>query len=177
MIYTTLHIRPEKLEDVDAITQVHLQAFGGDDEAELVHAIRLSDRYIPELALVAEWEGVVVGHLMISYADLVGNDTYQIPILAPMGVVPEMQNRAIGSSLMRRAVAIADDRGEPLINLLGHPQFYPRFGFKRASLYGIEPPFAFPDEAFMVLRLTQYQSRLSGKLVYPPAFNAILTSD
>ncbi|MGB3491263.1 MAG: N-acetyltransferase [Elainellaceae cyanobacterium] len=177
MIYTTLNIRQEQPEDYEAIAQVHEQAFCGHNEAELVNAIRMSDRFIPELSLVAEWEGVVVGHLIISYADLVGKDTYKLPILAPMGVVPEMQNRAVGSSLMRKAVAIADARGESLINLLGHPQFYPRFGFKRASLYGIEPPFAFPDEAFMVRILSQYQSHLRGKLMYPPAFNAILTSE
>lgn len=175
MIHTTVHIRPEQPEDYDAIAQVHTQAFGGTDEAALVERIRASDRYIPDLALVAEWEGMVVGHLMMSDADLVGKDTVTILILAPMAVLPEMQNRAIGSSLIRRAVAIADDRGEPLINVLGHPTFYPRFGFKKASLYGIEPPFAFPDEAFMVLRLSTYQSHLRGTLRYPPAFDALLS--
>lgn len=176
MIYATLQIRPEQPEDHDAITQVYVQAFSSSDEAQLVSAIRTSDRYIPELTLVALWQDVVVGHLMISYADLIGDETFTIPILAPMAVIPEMQNRAIGSSLMRRVVAIADDRGEPLINVLGYPQFYSRFGFKPASLYGIEPPFAFPDEAFMVLRLGHYQSHLRGKLMYPPAFDAILSS-
>lgn len=175
MIHAPVQIRPEQPEDYDAIAHVHTQAFNGPDEANLVQRIRMSDRYIPELTLVAEWDGVVVGHLMLSYADLVGKDTVKILILAPMAVLPEMQNRAIGSSLMRRAVAIADDRGEPLINLLGHPHFYPRFGFKRASLYGIEPPFPFPDEAFMVLRLGTYQSHLRGKVQYPPAFDALLS--
>ncbi|MEM7770956.1 MAG: N-acetyltransferase [Cyanobacteria bacterium P01_E01_bin.6] len=175
MIHSTINIRQEQPEDYEAIAHIYTEAFGGADEATLVQRIRTSDRYIPELALVAEWDDLVVGHLMLSYADLVGKDTFKILILAPMGVLPEMQNRAIGSSLMRRAVAIADDRGEPLINLLGHPTFYPRFGFKKASMYGIEPPFSFPDDAFMVLLLGTYQSHLRGKLRYPSAFDALLS--
>jgi putative acetyltransferase len=175
MVYTTVHVRSEQPEDYDAIAHIYAEAFGGTDEAQLVERIRLSDRYCPDLTLVAEWGGVVAGHLMLSHADLIGQDTFRILILAPMAVTPEMQNRAIGSTLMRRAVAIADDKGEPLINVLGHPNFYPRFGFKKASLYGIEPPFAFPDEAFMMLRLNTYQSHIRGKLQYPPAFDALLS--
>ncbi|MEL6222347.1 MAG: N-acetyltransferase [Cyanobacteria bacterium J06627_8] len=175
MVYSTVHVRPEQLEDYEAIAHLYTEAFDGNDEAELVERIRSSDRYCPSLTLVAEWDGIVVGHLMLSHADLIGTEVFKILILAPMAVTPEMQNRAIGSTLMRRAVAIADDQGEPLINVLGHPNFYPRFGFKKASLYGIEPPFAFPDEAFMVLRLNSYQSHIRGKLQYPPTFNALLS--
>jgi putative acetyltransferase len=143
-------------------------AFGREQEATLVDAIRASDRYVGELSLVAVDGGEVVGHVMLSYVDLDGRDVLQ---LSPLSVAPDRQGEGIGSALSREALRLADERGEPLVVVLGHPTYYPRFGFRPAASLGIEPPDpSMPAEAFMVAPLGAYDPALRGKVTFPPAF-------
>ena len=165
-------IRPERPEDHDAVRRITAAAFGREIEARLVDLIRASENYVPELSLVAEEDGAVVGHTMLSYVGLEGEETFRVLALAPVSVAPERQNDGIGGALVRRAVELADARGEPLVQLLGHPDYYPRFGFEQGRPLGIEPPGpAVPDAAFMVRKLSAYDERYRGRIVYPPAFN------
>lgn len=163
-----MQIRPERPEDFDAIHEIVQAAFGQPDEALLVRRLRSSDAYVPELALVAEIDGELVGHVMLTYAYLDGR---RVLSLAPLAVQVGRQRDGIGTALTREALAKADERGEPMCIVLGHPSYYPRFGFEPARAYGIEPPDpAFPDEAFMVVRLRAYDPALRGRVTYPAPF-------
>jgi putative acetyltransferase len=168
-------VRPETPSDHGAIAQVVSAAFGSDAEARLVEAIRSSPSFIPELALVAELDREVVGHVMVSYVDLEDDagDRRPIPSLSPLAVAPEFQRRGIGSTLVRSVTAEADRRGEPLIVLEGDPRYYGRLGFEHSVRHGITitlPSWA-PPEAAQVLRLRRYDPSLAGHVVYPPAFD------
>lgn len=165
-----MNIRCENVSDYQAIAEVNAQAFEQENEARLVKQIRHSDRYIPELSLVAELDGAVVGHILFSYIDLVGEETLQVLSLAPLAVRPQLQRQGIGSALVRAGLAMADGMGEALVIVLGHPQFYCRFGFQPSVCYGIKSPFPVPKDAFMVKLILHYQDRYRGKVVYPPAF-------
>lgn len=167
-------LRPERPGDEAAIRAVHVAAFPTPAEADLVELIRASDRFAPELSIVAEdADGRVVGHVLLSYVGLNGSDE-PVLALAPMAVLPEVQRRGIGSDLVRAALDAAEVREEPLVVVLGHPWFYPRFGFRPASRYGIVPSRPWPQAAFMVKPLTRFRSGLRGRVVYPPAFNALV---
>ena len=168
-----MNIRFSNRSDYQAIAELNRLVFERDLEAKLVELIRDSDRYIPELELVAELDGAVVGHILFSYIDLVGQENLQVLGLAPMAVQPEFQRRGIGSALVRVSLEAASERGESMVLVLGHPQFYSRFGFEPSVSYGIESPFPVPEEVFMVLPLKNYQGRYRGKVVYPPAFNGV----
>ncbi|MBW4563168.1 MAG: N-acetyltransferase [Mojavia pulchra JT2-VF2] len=168
-----MNIRSETISDYPAITEVNILAFGQDNEAKLIEEIRHSDRYIPELSLVAEVEGLVVAHILLSYIDLVGKETFQVLGLAPMAVHPRFQRQGIGSALVQVGLEIANIRGEAIIIVLGHPQFYNRFGFEPSVNYKIESPFSVPEEFFMVKPLQSYQEMHKGKVIYPPAFEMV----
>lgn len=164
-------IRPETVADVAGIAEVNQLAFARPNEAYLVEQIRQSDRFIPSLSLVAEVDGKVVGHILFSYVDLVGEQQLRVLALAPMAVHPTVQRQGIGSQLVEAGLAIADTMQEPLIIVLGHPAFYTRFGFKPSIQYGIKPPFPVPEEAFMSKPLKQTIYR--GIVTYPPAFDGV----
>lgn len=169
-------IRQEAAGDVDAIAEVVSAAFGSAAEARLVEMIRASPEYVPELALVAEREGKVVGHVMISHARLDrGGDERLIAMLSPLAVAPDRQRRGVGSALVWAAVALADERGEPLVVLEGSPAYYGRLGFEPSARYGIELPLPSwaPPEAAQVMRLASYDPALTGQVVYPPAFDDV----
>lgn len=166
-----MKIRPEQPLDYQGIAETILQAFSQDNEVRLVQEIRKSDRYIPNLSLVAEVDGVIVGHILFSYIDLVNNDvTYKVLGLAPLAVRSHFQNQGIGSALVREGLTKADAMGESMAIVLGHPQFYSRFGFKPSVQYGIESPFPVPEDFFTIETLNTYQNTQRGKVVYPPAF-------
>ena len=173
-----IEVRPERPADYEAIGRVVKAAFGGIIEADLVERIRASDRYVPELALVAEEGGdsAIVGHTMLSYATVgvKGEDNVDVLMLTPVAGAPERQRTGIGSALVRRGLELATARREPLVVVQGHPSYYPRFGFERASLHGIEPPSPeIRDEAFMVIRLAAYEDSYRGKIEYQPPFDGI----
>jgi putative acetyltransferase len=161
-------IRPETPADADAIARAVELAFGRPAEAELVVAIRASDGFVPELSLVAEEGGEIVGHVMLSYVPLGDRKVLQ---LAPMAVVPQRQSQGIGGALVRAVLERADGLGAPLVLVVGHADYYPRFGFEPARALGIEPPAPFADEVWMARRLTAYDPTLRGTARFPPAFD------
>lgn len=172
-------IRPESPNDHDAIRRLVGIAFGSDAEALLVDAIRASSEYVPEMALVAELNDQIVGHVMISYADIHNDErTRQISMLSPLAVLPTHQRSGIGRTLVHAALAVAEERGEPMVILEGNPAYYGRLGFEHAALYGIEihlPEWA-PVEAAQVRRLASFDPRdptLRGTVVYPAAFKEL----
>ena len=165
-----VHIRTETPADFDAIDEIVAAAFKRPNEAKLVRLLREGEYYVPDLAFVAEDEGQIVGHIMLSYADLDGGP--KILSLAPLAVRPDRQNDGIGDALTRFALNAADERGEPLVIVLGHAKYYPRFGFEPARPRGIDPPDeAIPDEVFMVVGLGAYDPSIRGRVVYPAAFD------
>jgi putative acetyltransferase len=170
-------IRTEQPADVDTVSSVVSAAFGSPKEAELVRAIRASSGFVPEWSLVAELENRLVGHVMVSCVHIDdGSARHRVPCLSPLAVEPAYQGQGIGSALVREVSARVDAKGEPLVVLEGSPDFYGRLGFEYSVPHGIEislPSWA-PPEAAQVLRLRQYDPAIRGRLVYPPAFDAVL---
>jgi len=165
-------IRTETAADHEAVREVLIDAFDGPDEALLVDLIRNSARFVPDLSIVAEVDGAVVGHILFSHVDLVGDQTRQVLSLAPLAVAKSAQLSGVGRALVEEGLARCDRRGEPLVVLEGIPAYYPRFGFEPAAEHRIDKPaHGVPDEAFMVYRLAAYDPAYRGKLVYPPAFH------
>ncbi|MEH2067318.1 MAG: N-acetyltransferase [Nostoc sp.] len=168
-----MNIRCETSIDYPAIAQVNTLAFSQDNEAKLIDKIRYSDHYIPELSLVAEIEGAIVGHILFSYIDLVDEQTLQVLGLAPLAIHPQFQRQGIGSALIKAGLEIAEAKKEAIVIVLGHPEFYTRFGFQPSVIYGIESPFPVPEQFFMAKPLQSYQESYKGRVIYPPAFDGV----
>jgi putative acetyltransferase len=165
-----MRIRPETEADYAAVAEVTAAAFGKQDEVRLVEAIRAAEEFVPELTLVAEEDGRIVGHVMFSYSSLEGSETRLLQ-LSPLSVAPDRQGRGIGAALTRESLRLADERGEPLVLVLGHPTYYPRFGFRPASTLGLQAPNPeWSGEAFMAAPLTAYDPRLRGRVAFAPPF-------
>jgi putative acetyltransferase len=143
-----------------------------------VAALRASDAFIPELSLVAELDGRVVGHVMISRVDLDDDGRARpVAMLSPLAVTPDAQRAGIGSALVREVTARADRRGEPLVVLEGSPDYYGRLGFEHSVLHGIHIttlPWWAPPEAAQVLRLGSYDPSLRGRIVSPPLWDEFM---
>lgn len=164
-------VRPETPADHQAVARLHTEAFGGPAEARLVDLLRGTDDFVEDLSLVAERDGEVVGHILFSRVR-VGEEAALA--LAPMAVAPAHQRAGVGTALAREGLARAMVRREAAVVVLGHPDYYPRFGFLPAGRFGIEPPWPdVPDGAFLVLPLPGYTEACRGVVVYPPAFDAV----
>jgi predicted N-acetyltransferase YhbS len=165
-IWTT---RPESPEDIDAIRAVNRAAFPTSAEAEIVDALRADpEAWIPSLSIVAvDDSGRVVAHALFSRCR-VGSEPALV--LGPCAVLPEVQRQCAGSAAIRAGLEAARAMGEGLVVVLGHPAFYPRFGFAPASRWGIVPPFEVPHDVIMALPLDPDRPAPSGIIVYPPAF-------
>ena len=161
-------IRREAKLDKEHIRRLNRRAFGRDDEARLVDA--LSDGGYTRLSLVAEVGGEVVAHILFSDLPIVtGSGTVSSLALAPMAVVPELQRRGIGSRLIERGLSDCRAEGHRVVVVLGHPEFYPRFGFSAELARPLLSPFSGP--AWMALELVPGAlSGLMGRVTYPPPF-------
>ncbi len=176
-------IRPEEPADAVSIAAVVEAAFGSPVEARLVSDIRTSPGYRPDLALVAEIDRPdgdgrrIVGHVMISDAVVRTDDGDEHPIamLSPLAVAPDAHRRGVGAALVRAAVDRADAAGEPMVVLEGSPAYYGRFGFEPAVDHGLALPLPdwAPIEAGQVLWFGGHDPRLTGTVVYPPAFDGL----
>jgi putative acetyltransferase len=168
-------IRTETEQDYAAVYEINQLAFNRHAEALLVESIRASSSYLPELSLVAEQDGRLVGHILFSLVTLAALDG-DLPLvcLAPLAVLPAYQRQGIGARLVLYGLEECRRLGHTVVNVLGHPEYYPRFGFQPARPMGILPPFDVPDEAWMIVELQPGAlAGLRGVVRYPPAFNGV----
>ncbi|WP_313892056.1 N-acetyltransferase [Psychrobacillus sp.] len=171
-------IRQERYEDYKEAEAVVKHAFtkmefSDQTEHELVARIRKSTAFIPELSLVAVDNSGIVGHILLSKIAIKGNDTaVESLALAPVSFLPEHQHKGIGSLLIREALKIAKELGHQSVIVLGHHEYYPKFGFEKASRWDINAPFEVPEEAFMALELEKNAlQHVSGIVEYSSAFS------
>ena len=165
-------IRPEQKDDYTSIFAVHQSAFNRTIEAELVDRLRTTNYYHSELSLVAEENSEILGHILFTRVVIKdGNKTYPALALAPLGVKEDAQKKGIGSLLIEEGLKKAKYLGHKLIIVLGDPKFNGRFGFEPASQYEITPPASFPEEAFLVKKLSPEELDFKGQVLYPVQFN------
>jgi len=168
-------IRKEQTSDEGQIRQINIRAFGQAAEADVVDALRIA---CPEgVSLVAMCEGKVVGHILFTPAVIEANEKKIWGMgLAPMSVLPEFQRQGIGTKLVQAGLAEITKTRQPFVIVLGHPEYYPRFGFVRASRYGIVSQWkGVPDEAFMILVLDEAELKdASGVGRYRAEFDAAM---
>ena len=164
-------IRPERPSDVQAIHDLVRDAFGRELEAELVSKLRESAGYLPDLSLVALRDGQIIGHIMITELDYQSDagSRVQTTILAPLAVLPSHQNQGIGGALSRAALELTTKAGYRSMILVGHPTYYPQFGFRPASAWGIRYATAIPDDVFMAIELAPGALANAAGTVYLPA--------
>ncbi len=122
--------------------------------------------------MVAQIDNEIVGHILFTKIQIIGNEIYDSLALAPMAVLPEFQNHQIGSALVRAGLKKAKDLKFKSVIVLGHKNYYPKFGFQKASNWQIKCPFEVPDEAFMAIELIKNGlENISGIVQYPKAFD------
>ena len=165
-------IRKEHESDYQRVYEVNKLAFQQEDESKLIEKIRKGQNFISELSLVAEVDGKIVGHILFSKIKIMSDDSiYDSLSLAPMAVIPEYQKKKVGSKLVEKGLKKAEKLGFNSVIVLGHSEYYPKFGFLKASKWGIKCPFEVPEEAFMAIELVD--GALDGKkgiVQYPDEF-------
>ncbi|MFJ8232915.1 GNAT family N-acetyltransferase [Streptomyces sp. NPDC094448] len=161
--------RPETADDIAAVREINLAAFPTALEADLVEALRADpEAWIDGLSLLSVTEdGRAAGHALLTRCRI---GTEPALALAPCAVSPAYQRQGAGAAAVRAALDAARDLGENTVVVLGHPSYYPRFGFVPASTLGIRAPFEVPDEAMMALTLDPDRPAPAGTVHYPPAF-------
>ena len=167
-------VRPETAEDIRAIDVVHISAFGGEAEAQLVSALRESATYNRELSLVAELGGRIVGHVLLTRVPLRKDGAEKnVLALGPMSVVPSQSHRGIGSELINASISLAEDKGYGAIVVLGHPEYYKRFGFVPARGLQISCNLPAPEDALTVMEIVAGNLAGGGHVEYPEPFVAL----
>ena len=166
-----IKVRPETAEDIRAIDVVHISAFGGEAEARLVSALRESTTYNRELSLVAELGGRIVGHVLLTRVPLRKDGTEKnVLALGPMSVVPSQSHRGIGSELINAAISLAKEKGYGTIVVLGHPEYYKRFGFVHAKDLQVTCNLPAPEDALTVRELVEGNLTGGGHVESPEPF-------
>ena len=162
-------VRNEQEKNWSAVHDLNTAAFETPAEANLVNVLRQQAR--PVVSLVAEDNQKVIGHIMFSPVVLSGYPDLMIMGLAPMAVAPEYQRGGIGSELVRVGLERCRQLGFGAVVVLGHPEFYPRFGFSPAAGFGISCEYDIPEEAFMAVELQpRFLRNASGRIKYHIAF-------
>ncbi len=168
-----MSIRVEKPSDIETIWRINAEAFETEEEADLVNVLRESG--VSCISLVYEENDELVGHIFFTPVELLC-DTSGLRIigLAPMAVIPQMQKKGIGSLLVKAGIQQCINEGYDAIVVLGHPNYYPRFGFLPSITYGIKSEYDVPDDVFMVLELREDSLKGNrGTVKYHEAFGSV----
>jgi putative acetyltransferase len=170
-------VRLEAPGDEPGVRRVHLAAFIGPEEAHIVDRIRREAPSGWQSLVAVDADGLIAGHVLLSpcpVEDEKGEWAGEVLALGPIAVLPEVQFRGVGSALMATAMGLAVARAVPAIVLLGHPSYYPRFGFVPARGVGLLPPAeAWPDAAWMARLLPAWTDSMRGRVRYPEAFEPL----
>ena len=177
-----IRVRAETLTHYTAVHEVNKRALGGEGESRLVEALRKSPHFRPELSLVALKDQEIVGHILFSPAVIggaieigkeAGKNDVPVLVLGPMAVLPEFQRQGIGSQFVRHGLEECKRLSFGIVILIGHPNFYPRFGFMPARAKGLECIYKVSDEASMVAELVPGDLKgARGMVRYPVEFDA-----
>jgi putative acetyltransferase len=169
---STVPIRAEQPQDAAAVREVNLRAFPTSAEADLVDALRAQVQ--PWISLVALQDGQVAGHALYTPVHVQSAVPWAAMALGPMAVLPELQRRGIGSALIRAGLAGCRRIGHPVVFVLGHAEYYPRFGFAPAPPQGLTCDWPVPDDVFMVAELEPGAlAGRTGRVKYHPAFDGV----
>jgi predicted N-acetyltransferase YhbS len=163
-------IRPESSKDYERITKVNDLAFKQPNEGLMISALRRNKKFIPDLSLVAEIDSIVVGHILFFPLNIIsGEKSFEVLSLAPMSVVPEYQQKGIGKKLVTKGLKKSKELGFIAVVVLGHPTYYPKFGFEPASKWYIKLSIEdVPDEASMAIELEKgFLKGKAGIIEYP----------
>lgn len=167
-----IKIRREIKEDYEEIYKLIKKSFqtaehSDGNEQDLVTKLRKSKSFIPELALLAETQGKIVGYIMFTKVNIGNNEEIA---LAPLAVLPEYQKQGVGSKLIIEGHKIAKDLGYNYSIVVGSEKYYPKFGYVPANIYKIQPPFDIDYKNFMLAKLNEKQINISGTLKYAEEF-------
>jgi putative acetyltransferase len=165
-------IRPEQPGDINEIRRVHHAAFGTDTEANLVDALRNAD--VETISLVAEDNNEVIGHILFTPVTINGTEGVKMAGLAPMAVIPVRQRQGIGTQLVNEGLKACEDAGYGAVVVLGHADYYPRFGFTPSVNYGLRSEYDVPPDVFMVKELNKGVLKgVTGVVKYHQLFNEV----
>jgi len=172
-----IHIREEQKKDHPAVFQIVEKAFekmkySSHTEQFIVEKLRKDEAFVPELSLVAELDDELVGYIILSKIKIDnGNQLFDALTLGPVAVLPKLHGKSIGSQLINEAHKRAKELGHKVVILLGHKDYYPRFGYELMQKYGISLPFEASPENCMVFGLTPDALKgVSGKVIYSKPF-------
>lgn len=169
-----MKIRQETPQDFKSVYGINHLAFEQEGESQLIEKIRKGNSFVPELSLVAEQDEKIIGHILFSKIKIIGESTYSSLALAPMSVHPDFQKKGTGSKLVTIGLQIARNLKFEHVIVLGHKNYYPKFGFQKASKWKICCPFEVPEDHFMAIELVEGCLENKGGLVeYPPVFYEI----
>lgn len=167
-----IKIRTERQNDYKEIKKINDLAFGQENEGKMIESLRKTLDYNASLSLVAEIKNKIVGHILF-YPVKIKNEKeeYIVLSLAPLAVHPQYQNKGVGSKLVKRGIKSAKETNFDIILVVGHPKYYPRFGFKPASNWKIKLPIDAPDDAVLVLELKDNSlNNCSGIVEFPKEY-------
>jgi len=155
-----MNIRQEKQDDYVTTEMLIQEAFltaefSDGKEHLLVKKLRYSESFIPQLSIVAESDNKIIGHILFTRVDIEGNKSRESLALAPLSVLPIAQRQGIGTNLVKYGLEKAKELGFESVIVLGHPEYYKKFGFLNASKWDVKCPFEVPDEAFMAIELKE----------------------
>lgn len=170
-------IRKEESRDFKSVFELIRDAFEKEEmsdhqEQYLVERLRSSDAFVPELSLVAEVDEKIVGYILLTKIKIIESEKVSEALaLAPIAILPAYQGKGLGGQLIRYAHETASALGFGIVVLLGHENYYPKFGYEMAKKYGVKLPFEVPDENCMVIGLKENAlQQVNGTVEYPKEF-------